>query len=81
VSEALAILDDHRPDVAILDVNLAGEEGYVVAERLQAGNVPFIFATGYGGKGIPDRWSRSPVLQKPFRVDAIAGALRTALGR
>ena len=35
VSEALAILDGHRPDVAILDVNLAGEMGYAVAERLE----------------------------------------------
>jgi len=81
VSEALAILDGHRPDVAILDVNLAGEMGYAVAERLDAGNIPFIFATGYGGRGVPNRWSQRPVLQKPFRVEAIAGALFSALGR
>src|SRR4051794_21073625 len=51
VAGALALLDRQRPDAAVLDVNLGGESGLPVAERLEAMGVPFVFATGYGRQG------------------------------
>lgn len=81
VGEALAILRDRRPDAAVLDVNLAGELGYAVAEHLESAHIPFLFATGYGRHGIPDRWSSRPAIQKPFRYQALAAALGSLLGR
>ena len=80
LTEALAFLDSERPDVAMLDVNLAGRLVYPVAERLAAANIPFIFATGYGVAGIPERLSRRPVIQKPFTAEMLGEALATALG-
>jgi hypothetical protein len=52
-------------DVAILDVNINGNEVYPVAEALAARDIPFAFVTGYGGnlRGYGNR----PRLQKPFR--------------
>ena len=35
------------PDAAVLDINLAGERVFPVAERLLAHGVPFVFTTGY----------------------------------
>src|SRR3546814_4989964 len=35
-------------DVAILDINLAGEAVYPVADALAERGIPFLFATGYG---------------------------------
>jgi DNA-binding response OmpR family regulator len=79
VSQALAILCERRPDVAVLDVNLGGELVYPLISQLEAAAIPFLFATGYGGTGLPRHWSERPVLQKPFALDALAAALGSAL--
>jgi CheY-like chemotaxis protein len=79
VQEALALLRERKPDAAVLDVNLAGEYAYPVAERLVEEHVPFVFTTGYGRSGIPSDWASRQVVQKPFSMDALAAALRMAI--
>ena len=79
ILEAFAALDEGRPDVAVLDVNLDGQEVYPVAERLQAIGIPFVFTTGYGSDGLKPEWAHMPVVQKPFRADMLAKALLTVL--
>jgi CheY-like chemotaxis protein len=68
-------------DVALLDLNLAGESTFSVAAVLAARNIPFAFSTGYGASGLPPEWRDRPTLQKPFTVDDMTKALRQALGR
>ena len=63
---ALDKVDREAVDLAILDVNVAGEAIYPVAESLQKKGVPFVFSTGYGSAGIKDAFRDRPVLQKPF---------------
>ncbi|MFL6610751.1 MAG: response regulator [Pseudomonas sp.] len=53
-------------DLAILDVNLAGERVFPVAEILRGRGVPFLFSTGYGASGLPEDFAQCPVLHKPF---------------
>ena len=65
-------------DVAILDVNLAGQPVFPVAERLVARGTPIVFATGYGRSGLPEEWQSRPVLQKPYTMDEVAACLREA---
>ena len=65
VESAFGILAARRPDIAVLDVNLAGVFAYPIAERLAAVSVPFVFATGYGRFGIESPWVARPVIQKP----------------
>ncbi len=79
VSQALAILGERRPDVAVLDVNLGGELVYPLVSQLDAAAIPFLFATGYGRTGLPRHWNERPVLQKPFALDTLAAALGSAL--
>src|SRR5262245_35848583 len=79
VKDALAFLSAERPDVAMLDVNLAGEQAYPGAERLASIDVPFVFATGYGLEGIPATWASRPVVQKPFTLDILGRAITAAL--
>jgi CheY-like chemotaxis protein len=79
VKDALALLANERPDVAMLDVNLAGEQAYPIAERLAAIDIPFVFATGYGSEGIPPDWASRPVVQKPFTLDMLGRAIAAAL--
>jgi hypothetical protein len=50
-----------------------------VAERLDAMQVPFLFATGYGRAGIPAHWAPRPVIQKPFTADTLAAVLNQVL--
>jgi CheY-like chemotaxis protein len=73
-------LDDamqHPPDydLAVLDVHLNGRNVFDFADQLAARGTPFVFATGYGARGIPDRHCSRPVVQKPFRPDELKLAL------
>lgn len=43
---ALAAIAARAPDFALLDVELSREKSFVVAERLAALNIPFVFVTG-----------------------------------
>src|SRR6516164_5034735 len=62
-------------DAAVLDVNLAGQPVFAVADALRAKGVPAIFATGYGDSGLRDIDRGAPVLLKPFRAGDLARAL------
>jgi len=66
LSAALDTLAREKVDLAILDVNVAGEPIYPVAEALAERSIPFVFSTGYGSAGIRDAYRNRPVLQKPF---------------
>jgi CheY-like chemotaxis protein len=79
VAAALELLKAELPAAAVLDVNVAGEEVYPVAEILAANGVPFVFSTGYGASGVHAPWSSRPILQKPFRIDQLENALATAV--
>src|SRR5262249_61604513 len=68
-------------DVAILDVNLDGEPVSPVADALVARGTPFVFATGYGERGLPEPYRDRPTLKKPFQMDGLKEMLQSALLR
>lgn len=68
-------------DVAILDMNLAGQSVDPVAEALAAREAPFVFASGYGEDGLTARWRGRPVLTKPFRLEQLRQTLEAAVAR
>jgi CheY-like chemotaxis protein len=65
---ALQLAAEGTFDLAMLDVNLAGQPSFPVADVLIGRGIPFLFATGYGVKGIAEAYRDRPVLQKPFRA-------------
>jgi CheY-like chemotaxis protein len=75
LSPALALAGEAELDGAVLDVNLAGERSFPVADLLAERGIPFLFATGYGLQGIDERYRNRPVLQKPFRAADLGRAL------
>jgi DNA-binding response OmpR family regulator len=81
MSKASKIVADASADLAILDVNLNGEETYPLAACFRCREIPFIFATGYGASGIKAEWSDVPVLQKPFQARELAEAIDHAIRR
>lgn len=66
-------------DLAILDVNLDGRDVYPVADVISQRGLPFIFVTGYGGRGLPDVYRNRPALQKPFQLDELCRMLAPLL--
>ena len=66
-------------DAALLDINLAGQPVFAIADVLRAKGVPMIFSTGYGESGLREVDRGAPVLQKPFRAAELAAALNLAL--
>jgi CheY-like chemotaxis protein len=79
-SGALALLNEYRPDAALLDVNLGREFAYPVAMQLQIKSIPFVFATGYGRSGLAPEWRDHAVIQKPFDIQSLGNALRGVMG-
>ncbi len=79
VPRALDLIDTPQVEVAVLDLNLDGQDTYAIADALQRKNLPFIFATGYGAAGLRKEYASRLVLQKPFQISDFESALMEAL--
>ncbi len=66
VGDALAAARTERVDIAVLDVNVAGEMVFPVAELLETRGVPFLFVTGYGRAALPRDKPHWEACTKPF---------------
>jgi DNA-binding response OmpR family regulator len=77
--EALDAVDHEDYDVALLDVNLAGERIDPVADALSERDVPFMFVTGYGANALPREYAERPNIGKPFRIAELLGMLSSIL--
>jgi CheY-like chemotaxis protein len=81
IEEALHAAKNADFDIAILDVNLNGQPISPVADALVARGMPFVFATGYGERGLPEPYRDRPTLKKPFQMEGLKQMLQTALDR
>ena len=75
VAAALDLARQEVFDAAVLDVNVAGEPVYPVADLLAGQGVPFVFLTGYGAHILTEPYRDRPVVQKPFREGILLDAL------
>lgn len=75
VSSALEKAQTCEADAAVLDVNLAGQKVYPVADCLRRRGIPFLFSTGYGIGGIEQPWRSYPVVEKPYLPEQLSAAL------
>lgn len=81
LDEAQQMIASAKVDAAILDVNIHGRRSYGVADDLAARKLPYIFASGYGDSEHPQGHRNVPTVTKPYSIDDIKQALRTALAR
>lgn len=79
VDEALKLVGAQSVQAAVLDINVAGEKIFPVADRLRELGIPFVFATGYGAAGLVDPHKDRAVLQKPYSSETLRRALEAAL--
>jgi CheY-like chemotaxis protein len=76
---ALRAAREESLDLALLDVNIAGEPVTGVAEVLAERALPFVFCTGYQVENLPSRYPTAPTLTKPFQMTDLQSALERAL--
>lgn len=79
LEKALAAASSETLDLAVLDINLAGERAYPVAEALERRNIPFLFVSGYGDEAIPEGHETWKVCAKPFKTKDLTRMLEAAL--
>jgi DNA-binding response OmpR family regulator len=53
-------------DLAVLDVDLRGQDVFEVAATLAARKLPFLFVTGLARTYLPERYRAVPMVTKPF---------------
>jgi chemotaxis response regulator CheB len=79
VAEALRVLEDSVPDVALLDYRLArNETSEPVAAALSARGVPFVLATGMLAEQLPESML-AVLLVKPYLSADLTRALSRAV--
>lgn len=82
VAEALRLLEEAAPDVALLDYRLAhNETSEPVAAALSARGVPFVLATGMAAEQLPVAMQSGVLLIKPYLSAELSKALGRAVGR
>jgi CheY-like chemotaxis protein len=79
VSESLALLSQCDVDLAIIDVNLAGEKSYPIADALSERGIPFAFSTGCADHGSRTDLDCRPILRKPYVLASLEAVLTRLL--
>ena len=80
VARALVLLDERRLDAALLDLNLNGESGLLVAVALSDRGVPFMVVSGYcEGQSSAPELHGAPRLKKPARHGELVRVLAELL--
>ena len=71
VDLALDLLESRKIDAAILDIDLAGETVYPLADMLSERKIPFVFATGYDASLMPEKYRGFILCEKPTELAVI----------
>lgn len=66
-------------DLAILDINVAGEPIFPLATLLAGRRIPFFFVTGYAVSELPPALRGRKVLRKPFHYDGLRAVVHETL--
>lgn len=75
--EALSLVNN-QIDVVFSDIVMPGESGLQLAEKIigKYPRLPVLLASGYSSKQfIPQNERKFPILRKPYKLEALAGAL------
>lgn len=83
--QALALIAEHAPDLAILDIKMPALDGLTVAERLaEESPLPVVILTAYSQQALVERAVGASVmgyLVKPVREELLGPAVELAIAR
>lgn len=80
--DALRLIEEHKPDLALLDVKMPGIDGIEVAERVKGLGVTVVLLTAFSQRALIDAARDAGVsayLVKPFRGSEILPKLASIL--
>jgi CheY-like chemotaxis protein len=72
VELALGAVEAGGFEIAILDVNLKGENVWPVATRLSQAGIPFVLATGGHVDPPPPEFRDTTLLEKPYTLERVS---------
>lgn len=78
---ARRLINDLRPDCAIIDLNLSGTLGFDVAAALDAAAIPYIILSGYDRSALPLQDNTAPYVAKPADAAAVVRMIPGLLAR
>ena len=77
-ADAHRLADEHKPELAVVDINLKGEMAYALIDELHDRGVRVVAISGYAV--LPRLTAKvAAVLQKPFNAPELLASLRRAL--
>ena len=79
LAKCLQLAESAAIDLAILDINLAGEVSFPAALVLRRRGIPFVFSSGYDDGDLPEIWRSEKILQKPYDSRQLTAALTALL--
>jgi DNA-binding response OmpR family regulator len=79
VRSALEAVERTEFDLAILDVNLKGENVWPVAAALRDKGTPFVLASGGHVDPPPPEFKGVPMIEKPYTIDRVTPIIEAAL--
>ena len=71
VQDGLKLIASRELDAAILDIDLGGQDCYLVANTLEQQGVPFAFASGGSDLRAAQSFKNPIFLQKPFDFEGV----------
>lgn len=75
VEGAMALLENTRPDMALLDYRLGHTTTEPLVSILAEQQVPVCVLSGYGRQQLPAAYDKCALLEKPFRISALLAAV------
>ena len=78
-ADALRLVGEQKPDLAVVDINLRGELAYGLIDQLHDQGVRIVVVSGYAVLAPRLTGKVDAVLQKPFNGPELLAALRHAL--
>lgn len=70
-ADALKIVEQYQPDVAVLDLNLGDGVNFDLARVLSKRKTPFLFLTGYDRKVIPEAYANIRLVSKSLDLQQV----------
>jgi len=81
LADALAGAVNGEFEVALIDINLGGEDSYAVVDKLVERGIPFILMSGYIPDELPAAYAAHPSLTKPFEPQALLDIIKQVINR
>jgi two-component SAPR family response regulator len=79
IDQAMEVIRDQVVHAAVLDINIQDQMVFPLADILNHRDIPFVFASGYDEKSVPQSYQGVPRWEKPFVAGDIAEFLSDIL--